>query len=209
MNEKETVYNVGLNNWAAEELRRVEADTEEEKLLKDQICGLYARTIVDYQSLPPKGQEILRYLLDGYPLTKLEDNDPAEWEETTPAESEENYHMFHSLRYDYLFKEVTGEEVRYFDVRRAKAIDVDHQRIILAPICDAWLDKHQPVEMPYFPSKTPWTFYVEIGQDNMIHIMYLKTPQLTMVKIDKYYSSLTEDAKEIKREAFRRLPEYE
>ena len=127
-------------------------------------------------------QELLNRLLDGFPLSPIDDQDFVELKEL----STEEVTKYQCTRYPSLYKTVTKNgKVSYTDHKRARAVD-QYGNTFQQPYADELVDKYFPIKMPYYPSHKTYKVFCEelyldahknevakVHQDDINYIKYL------------------------------------
>ena len=134
----------------------------------DYGCACYESALKAFESLCGDGhsgfsikmaQSILNRLIDGKPLTPIEDTDDV-W--NLIDNHEDGYRLYQCKRMYSLFKDVYADgTVKYDDVNRSYCIDIyDPNNEYSSGLVRRIIDKMFPITMPYMPSK-PIKVYCE------------------------------------------------
>lgn len=153
---------------------------------------------------------ILNRLIDGKPLTPIEDTDDA-WNDT--RRNKDVCTQYQCKRMSSLFKYVydTGY-VKYKDIDRVITVDVEEDgresRWYNGFICDI-VDEMFPIAFPYMPEDKPYKVYreyftsdLENGYYDTMWITHLITPNGKKVDIDRYFKESEDSYIEISRAEF-------
>ena len=138
-------------------------------------------------------QQILNRLIDGKPLTPIEDI-PDIWNDIT---CHKDYILYQCKRMSSLFKDVYNDGfVQYQDVNRFYCLNKDdpdgcgwHNGFI-----NQFLDAQFPITMPYSPASKPWYVYCteglsdpKNGDFDSIGIHYVLKPDGERVEIQRFF----------------------
>ena len=134
----------------------------------DYGCACYESALKAFKSLCDDGhsgfsikmtQEILNRLINGQPLTPIEDTDDV-W--NLIDNHEDGYRSYQCKRMYSLFKDVYADgTVEYDDINRSYCIDIhDPNNEYSSGLVRRIIDKMFPIAMPYMPSK-PIKVYCE------------------------------------------------
>lgn len=153
---------MSMTDWAKREVEiacKREKENNEEDGMWDYGCACYESALKAYNSLMEDGHSgysigmtkyILMRLIDGRPLTPIEDTDDIWNEVSLFREGEKSYQC---KRMYSLFKRVKEDgTVRYRDNDRYYCIDVNHPRNTYTNgLVGDLIDEMFPIEMPYCP----------------------------------------------------------
>lgn len=136
---------------------------------------------------------ILNRLIDGQPLTPIEDT-PDIWNEIA-YDQEYKFTTFQSKRMSSLFKYVYDSGViDYRDIDRILCIDIHTKSAYHSGLVDNVINKHYPLTMPYMPANAPIKVYCEDfltdpanGDLDTLAILYLILPDDSRIYINEYY----------------------
>lgn len=141
-------------------------------------------------------QSILNRLIDGRPLTPIEDVTEV-WNDVSERHGSKNgEHMYQCKRMSSLFKEVCADgTVKYSDVERCCGVNVNNPNLSYSSgLIDRIVDELYPITMPYYPSTRSFRVYTEDflsdprnGDFDTVGILYLITPDLEKVEINRYF----------------------
>ena len=158
-------------------------------------------------------QHILNRLIDGKPLTPIEDDEDM-WNEVGGINK--GYTIYQCRRMSSLFKYVYDDgTVTYSDIDRFACVDVETGHTYHSGLVDRILNKLYPITMPYYP-RSPFKVYCnecltspENGDFDTVAILYLITPQNEKVTIEKFYKESDEGWIEISEDEFNQRVELD
>lgn len=169
----------------------------------DYACACYESALKAFHSLMEDGhsgmsigytKHILNRLIEGKPLSPIEDTEDI-WEERTRPNGRE-YITYQCKRMSSLFKDVYDDgHVEYHDIDRYIAVYEDSPDISWhSGLVSRVIDEMYPITMPYMPTTKPFTAYCEElltdrknGDFDTIAILYLKTPEGDRVEVNRYF----------------------
>ena len=136
----------------------------------DYGCSCYDSALKAFKSLMSDGhsgfsigmtKHILNRLIDGKPLTPIEDTEDI-WDDIIDRNDEEGYICFQCRRMSSLFKYVYADgTVKYKDVDRYYCVDINNTEVTYySGLVQRIIDEMFPITMPYFPGK-PIKVYCE------------------------------------------------
>lgn len=132
----------------------------------------------------------LNRLIDGLPLTKIEDI-PENW---TLIEDSEERKSYQCNRCSSLFKNVKGNEVKYTDVQRHYCIDINNGSTYSSGSTNDIINELYPITMPYWPLSERIKIYTEdflvdpkFGDYDTKAYLYLIHPEHGRVELNRYY----------------------
>lgn len=148
-------------------------------------------------------QEILNRLIDGKPLTAIEDIDDI-W--NYGFINKRGVKTFQCIRMSSLFKYIYPDgTVKYHDVNRYIAVEVDspdvgfRNGLIIRIVHEMF-----PITMPYYPENKPYKVYTKElltdeknGDFDTIGVLYLIKPNGERVDINRYFKEEADDMVEI------------
>lgn len=198
---------MSMKNWAE---REVEIACENERKNSteegewDYGCACYQSALKAYKSLMEDEhsgfsigitKHILVRLIEGKPLTPIEDTDDI-WDEVTSYRGDkEGYRDYQCKRMSSLFKYVYDDgTVKYKDVNNNYCIDINNQNCTYhSGLVQRIIDEMFPIEMPYFPGK-PFKIYCEEfltdfknGDFDTVGVFYAINPCDEQVNIYRYF----------------------
>ena len=148
-------------------------------------------------------KNILNRLIDGKPLTPIEDTDDV-WDKER-SDIYDEYTVYQCTRMSSLFKYVYDDgRVKYIDVNRVIAYDVDEPDVTYhTGLADAFINDMYPVTMPYMPYNKYFkicfeTFLTDIrhGDYDTKAILYLITPEDETINVNRYFREPESDLEE-------------
>ena len=195
---------MSMMEWAKREVeiacKREKPDRKEGEW--DYGCACYESALKAFESLCEDEhsgcsiqmtKQILMCMIDGKPLTPIEDTNDI-WRDRT--RNEHDYKTYQCKRMSSLFKDVYNDgTVKYSDVARIICCD------ILDPK-NAWhngfvlniVDEMFPIAMPYIPESKPYEVYCEEfltdpnnGDYDTLGVMYVVTPNGERIGINRYF----------------------
>lgn len=203
---------MGMIEWAEREVqiasKRERGDKPEGEW--DYGCACYESALKAFKSLCEDEHSgfsicmtktILNRLIEGKPLTPIEDTLDA-WNEVT--ERREGVTTYQCSRMSSLFKDVTKEgEVTYTDVDRVCCIDVNSQVSYHSGLVSRLINSIYPIKMPYMP-KGSYMVYCEDfltdeknGDFDTVGVLYLVDPDGNKVEINRFFKESISDFEEI------------
>ena len=163
---------MSMLKWAEEEVRLA---CEEEKLNNDELvgygCACYEGALEAFKVLCKQGhsgfsikitQGILNRLIDGKPLTAIEDvdsvwNDIHEYYDKNAKKGTK----YQCKRMSSLFKDVRPDgTVKYNDIDRVYCYDIDNENVSYhSGLADTIINEMFPIEFPYYPPSKSFKMY--------------------------------------------------
>lgn len=196
-----------MQTWAEKEIeiacKRERADSKVEDGNWDYGCACYESALKAYKSLMGDGysgfsigmtKHILNRLIDGKPLTPIEDTDDV-WNDIIDRNDEEGYICFQCMRMSSLFKYVyTDGTVTYTDVDRCYGIDSNNPYYTFSTgLVTKIIDEMFPITMPYSP-ETAIAVYCEDfltdkknGDFDTRGIFYAIKPDGEKIEINRFF----------------------
>lgn len=162
---------MGILDWAKREVEIV-CKKERGNTSKDELdygCACYISALKAFESLCGDGhsgfsititKEILNRLIDGKPLTPIEDTDDI-WKLSIEKE-EEGCTTYQCKRMSSLFKDVYNDgRIEYSDINRFVTIDINNPIVSWhSGLVDRVMEEFFPITMLYMPAK-PIKVYCE------------------------------------------------
>lgn len=157
-------------------------------------------------------QQILNRLIDGNPLTPIEDI-AEEWKECESCDK--NSIMYQAVRCSSLFKTVNKEtgEVEYNNVNEIKCVDISNPGWVYHNGFVKKIGKqyiNNSIKFPYMPLNKPYKIYTEdfattgeVGVFDTLGIFYIKTPAGETIDVNKFYKESKEGWIEITEKEFK------
>lgn len=202
-----------LMDWAKKEVEIVCSGVE-----KDDEYGIqcYKSALKAFQSLVEDGhsgmsigftQQILNRLINGQPLTAIEDV-PDSWELAFKDENGREVHQ--CTRMSSLFKRFDENGMpRYSDHNRFVAHEVGSSVCFHSSLINTIAEEMFPIEFPYIPYDKPYIFTVreflsdpKNGDFDTVHIVSVETPNGYSIKLDRYFGEVDGEWKELKKDEF-------
>lgn len=138
-------------------------------------------------------KQILMRMIDGKPLTPIEDTDNI-WRDCT--RNERKYKTYQCKRMSSLFKDIYNDgTVTYSDVDRIICCDInDPKSTWFNGFVRNIVDEMFPITMPYMPENKSYEVYCEEfltdpknGDYDTLGVMYVITPNGDQVGINRYF----------------------
>ena len=211
---------MGTLEWAKNEIeiaKKREKEDEPERVFNyGAMC--YASVLRAFESLLKDGhsgmsigftKQILNRLIDGKPLTPIEDTEDM-WEKRW--KNEDNSVVYQCKRMGSLFKSVyENGEVKYHDTERAYCVDETEPD---APYYNGFTariyDEIFPITMPYMPNDGRDVIICdklltdpENGDFDTKAILYIKRVNGERIDINRYFKETDEGFEEISEEEYR------
>lgn len=196
-----------MKTWAENEIElAIKKQTSKEDFMDGYVKMCFESALEAYKVLCAQGhsgmsihitQGILNRLIDGKPLTAIEDT-PDVWTESRTEENGTKH--FQCDRMPSLFKTVDENgNVSYDDIHRVvcKAVNNDNICYSSLLVSDV-IDGMYPLEMPYFPADRSYVVLVEEANCYK-HLISVTTPECEVVSINRYFD---DKGKEISEEEF-------
>ena len=160
---------MSLKEWAEEEVKiacqRENPDRKDGEW--DYGCACYESALEAFEKLCNQGhsgmsmsitQHILNRLIDGKPLTPIEDDEDM-WNEVGGINK--GYTVYQCRRMSSLFKDVYDDgTVVYSDINRFTCVDVETGHTYHSGLVDRTLNKLYPITMPYYPNINTYKVYL-------------------------------------------------
>lgn len=217
---------MGMSEWAKREVeiacKQERGDRSEDEF--DYGCACYESALKAFESLLGDGhsgmsigytKHILNRLIDGKPLTPIEDN-PEMWNDCcryrySDSLQEEKYYTQQCKRMSGLFKYVYDDgTIEYKDFDRFVCTDKDEPGITWhSGLIDKILDEKFPIAMPYMPADRPFMVYCsealtdpKNGDFDTVAIWYAKMPNGDREEINRFFKEGEDDWIEIDKEEY-------
>ena len=203
---------MGMKEWAEREVqiacKRENPDRKEGEF--DYGCACYESALKAFNSLMEDGhsgmsigftQQILNRLIDGKPLTPIEDTEDF-WKERCNNKKEcKNYQC---KRKSSLFKYVYLDgTVKYSDINRVIGVDMVNDSTWHSGMLRDIVDEEFPITMPY-SGEGPYEVYFRDflydpnhGDFDTRAVLYIKTPDGEDIDVYKYFKEDNNDFVEI------------
>ena len=202
---------MGMDNWARNEVKlackkeRQNAKKDGDLNQADYGCLCYESALKAYESLLGDGHSgmsisitkiILNRLIDGRPLTPIEDN-PKEWNFIhTEKMLDGHIDEYQSKRMSSLFKRVNSKDgsVQYSDIDRYYCKTIDNPTI---PYTNSFftklLNELYPITMPYYPAGTYILTTEELltdrknGDFDSMALIFITDPEGNRKEVNRYF----------------------
>ena len=206
-----------MKDWAENEIRiaceRERAGAPEDEW--DYGVACYESAYKAFQSLLEDGhsgmsimitKDILMRLIDGKPLTPIEDV-PEVWQEIKACRAVASYRC---KRMSSLFKDVYPDgTVKYSDTQRIVGMEVnDNIGYYSGLICDI-VDELFPITMPYSPTTQPYKVYTETflvdqknGDFDTRAVLYIVQPDGQKTEVNRFFKDVPNGWEEITLEEY-------
>lgn len=169
----------------------------------DYGCACYESALKAFKSLMGDGhsgfsigmtKHILNRLIDGKPLTPIEDTEDV-WNDVTYKNEKEGYREYQCKRMSSLFKTVYSDgTVKYSDVDSYYCININDPNVSYRNgLVGRIIDEMFPITMPYFPGKPMKVVCEELltdrknGDFDTIGILYVIKPNAEKISIERYF----------------------
>ncbi len=187
-------------------------------------AGCYRSALKAFRSLCDDGhsgcsigitKSILNRLIDGKPLTTIEDT-PDVWIECCWGDSDGKA-VYQNSRMSGLFKDVYPDgTVTFNDVDRVTLIEVEDDGTetswhsgLASKLVDEIIG---PITLPYYPKSKPYKVYAqqfdsvnaEVGCFDTTHVIKIVDPDGNVIPCERYYAETTDSMKEISKEEYLR-----
>ena len=202
---------MSMRKWAKREVeiacKKENPDRKEGEW--DYGCACYESALKAFDSLMEDGhsgfsigltKHILNRLIDGKPLTPIEDT-PEVWNDVGSRYGDST--RYQCLRMSSLFKDINPDgTVTYSDVNRfVKVINInDSSSIWHSGLVDRIAGELFPITMPYMPTDKPYKVYCKDiltdpknGDFDTVAIFYIDTPEGERVQVNRYFKEGSEN----------------
>lgn len=208
---------MGMLEWAKKEVeiasKRERGDKPESEW--DYGCACYDSALKAFESLCGDGhsgfsiamtKQILNRLIEGKPLTPIEDTDDV-WNGV--IDRGDTYKEYQCNRMSALFKRVHDDgRVTYSDVDRVVCVDIHSGVTYSSGFVKRIIDKKFPITMPYMPT-APYKVYCEDfltdrknGDFDTVGIHYMIEPDGSKIPLNLFFKEGLEDWEKISRNEF-------
>lgn len=172
----------------------------------DYGCACYKSALKAFESLMEDGhsgysimvtKDILNRLIDGKPLTPIEGNDDDWIFIYEGLKNGKKLKSYRCKRMSSLFKDVFEDgSVVYSDIHRYVCVDLKSGSTYSSGLVARIVNEMFPIKMPYYPSSTPYKFYVrdiltdpKNGDFDTVGIFYVITPEGEKIHVNRYFKS--------------------
>ncbi len=198
---------MSMQTWAEKEIEIACKREREASGVKnddwDYGCSCYDSALKAFKSLMSDGhsgfsigltKHILNRLIDGKPLTPIEDTEDV-WNAIIDRNDEEGYICFQCTRMSSLFKYVYDDgTVRYKDIDRCYGIDINDPNCTFGNgLVTKIIDEMFPITMPYCPGKAIAVYCEDFltdkknGDFDTRGIFYAIKPDGEKVEINRFF----------------------
>ena len=199
---------MSMTSWAEKEVEiacKRERELSGNKDEWDYGCACYESALKALKSLAEDGhsgysisitKHILNRLIDGKPLTPIEDSDDV-WNEVFGMR--DSFRTFQYKRMPSLFKYVYEDgTVKYSDINRIICVNFDdHSNCWSNGFVRNIIDELYPIKMPYMPESKQYKVYCKEyltdhknGDFDTIGVLYAKLPDGTVEGIYRYFKDV-------------------
>ena len=206
---------MSMTTWAEKEVEiacKREREASDNKEEWDYGCACYESALKALKSLAEDGhsgysmsitKHILNRLIDGKPLTPIEDSDDM-WNET--SRMRDGYRTFQCKRMSSLFKYVYEDgTVKYSDINRVVCVNFDdHSNCWSNGFINRLIDELYPIAMPYMPGSKQYEVYCKEfltdrknGDFDTLAVLCVKLPDGTVKDIYRYFKDIPNGWEEI------------
>jgi len=216
---------MSMQTWAEKEIeiacKRERADSKVEDGEWDYGCACYESALKAYKSLMKDGhsgfsirltKQILNRLIDGKPLTPIEDTDDI-WSDISDISGLNGEVVnYQCKRMSSLFKYVYADgTVKYKDVNRCYCVDINNIEVTYhSSLVQRIIDEMFPITMPYFPGKPIKVYCEDFLTDrkndvlDTVGIFYAIKPDGEKVEINRFFKESEDGWKEIDEAEYQR-----
>lgn len=173
----------------------------------DYGCACYESALKAFESLMADGhsgfsismtKHILNRLIDGKPLTPIEDTED-NWSDITLARDE--YTSYQCKRMSSLFKDVYKDgTVKYTDINRVCCVNIHNNFTYHSSFKSGIINNMFPITMPYSPNTSPYKVYCEDfltnsenGDFDTVGMFYVLKPDGERVDINRFFKGDKDD----------------
>jgi len=179
----------------------------------DYGCACYESAYKAFKSLLKDGhsgfsigmtKHILNRLIDGKPLTPIEDTDDI-WNDIRDYHGDEGYTDYQCKRMSALFKYVYSDgRIKYKDIDAWCCVDLDNGSTYHSGLVQRLMDEMYPISMPYFPPDKPTKIYCsdlltdhKNGDFDTVGVFYAVKPNGERIEINRFFKEDGHDWAEI------------
>jgi hypothetical protein len=201
-----------MQSWAEREIDiacKKERDASGVEKGWDYGCACYGSALKAYKSLMGDGhsgfsigmtQHILNRLIDGKPLTPIEDT-PDIWSDISEYRPEEGYRDYQCKRMSSLFKYVYDDgRIKYKDISSFYCIDKTNGSTYHSGLVQRLMDEMFPISLPYMPTDIPVKVYCQDyltdrknGDFDTVAIFYAIKPNGDRIDINRFFKEAETD----------------
>lgn len=200
---------MSMTEWARREVE-IACNRENPNRVEGEFdygCACYESALKAFESLMADGhsgfsismtKHILNRLIDGKPLTPIEDTED-NWNEVTLCRDE--YTSYQCKRMSSLFKDVYKDgTVKYTDINRYYCVGNNENYTYRSGLVRKIINEMFPITMPYYPTTTPYKTYcedfltnTENGDFDTMGILYVVKPDGEKVDINRFFKGDKDD----------------
>lgn len=212
---------MSMNEWAKREVEiACKGENPERKDGEfDYGCACYESALKAFESLCGDGhsgysicvtKNILNRLIDGKPLTPIEDTDDI-WDGCGQYEDGDLKKHFQCKRMSSLFKDINEDEtVSYSDVGRYVCVNINNpDDAYTGSLGSRIMNEMFPVTLPYMPATKRYEIYCEEfltdkknGDFDTVGVFYIIKPDGEKVEVNRFFKDAEKRYDEITREEF-------
>lgn len=211
---------MSMTDWAKREVEIACANEREDKDNGEWNygCACYESALKAFESLMDDGhsefsihmtKQILNCLIEGKPLTPIEDTDDV-WNDVTYGRNDGTVY-YQCKRMSSLFKRVYKDGmVKYSDVDRITCVDVESGSHYHSGFVESIIDEMYPIQMPYYPRRSIKVYCQELltdrknGDFDTIAILHAILPNQEgeMVNIERFFKESRNGFEEISKDEY-------
>ena len=198
---------MSMQTWAEKEIeiacKRERADSKVEDGDWDYGCACYESALKAYKSLMGDGhsgfsismtKHILNRLIDGKPLTPIEDT-PDIWNNLSRSgDGDDKYSKYQCNRMSSLFKYIYDDgTVKYRNIDSFYCIDINNKNTYHSGLVQKIIDEMFPITMPYSPGKAIAVYCEDFltdkknGDFDTKGIFYAVKPDGEKIEINRFF----------------------
>lgn len=206
-----------MQSWAEREVeiacKRERAGNETPEGEWDYGCACYESALKAYKSLMGDGhsgfsigisKHILNRLIDGKPLTPIEDTDDV-WSDISDISGLKGEEInYQCKRMSSLFKYVYADgTVKYKNIDSFYCIDINNRSTYHSGLVQRLMDEMFPISMPYMPEEPIKVYCEDIltdkknGDFDTVGVFYAIKPSGEKIEINRFFKESEDDWKEI------------
>lgn len=207
---------MSMQTWAEKEIEIACKREREASGIKnddwDYGCACYESALKTFKSLMGDGhsgfsigitKHILNRLIDGKPLTPIEDTDDV-WNDIIDRNDKESYTCYQNKRMSALFKYVYDNgRIKYKDINSFYCIDIQSQSTYHSGLVQRLMDDMFPISMPYMPTEPIKVYCSDLltnrknGDFDTVAIFYAIKPDGERIEINRFFKEGEKDWVEI------------
>lgn len=178
----------------------------------DYGCACYESALKAYKNLMSDGhsgfsigltKHILNRLIDGRPLTPIEDTEDV-WNDITEYNPGEGYTNYQCKRMSSLFKYVYNDgTIKYKDIDSFYCLDIESNMTYHSSLVQRLMDEMFPISMPYMPTEPIKVCCHDLltdrknGDFDTVAVFYMIKPDGTRIEINRFFKEGEDDWIEI------------